>query len=313
MSEPVAGDEDDRLLADEPAVDVDADAADGIVATITAKDGRRKWMPPTPLTLGTTSWRPSALGNRQSVLHVALLDTLPGYLERRLIAAHAAGYRVHVGLTTAALYRPEWLRMLTQIDANVYVIDDFNKSERYKHRHVLAAVADLQIPVSPEERAVLGQIVLDQLEAGTAQEKGRRLEAALAFLFGQVSDFRVVLRNHRNKSQEIDLTLQIDNFSRRVWHGKPLILVEAKNRKTKADQPTFSLLVTKIRTKRQAVKIGFLVSLAGFTSDLERESLRYSEADLCIVLIDNDELRALLLAEELDDRLEQMVTKALMD
>jgi len=312
VSEPVEEAEDDLLLASEPS-NVDADAAEGIVAAIVAKDRRRKWADPVVLKFGSASWRPSAVGKGEAVLHVALLETLPRFVERRLLAAHKAGHRVHVGLTTAGLYQFDWLRVLTMVDAMVYVVDDFDKASRYRRRHVLAAVADLQIPVSPDARAALGQIVLDQVGAGNAQEKGRRLEAVLAFLFGQVSDFRVALRNHRNKSQEIDLTLQIDNFSRRVWHGKPLILVEAKNRAAKADQQTLSVLVTKIRTKRQSVKIGFLVATAGFTSDLERELLRYSESDLCVVLIGPDELRALLLTSDLDEHLEKLVIKALVD
>lgn len=312
-SEQVDGQDDLDVLRAEPTVDVDANAAEAIVADVMAKDRQRKWAAPALLTLGSTSWRPSAVGNGQNVLHVALLDTLPSFLVRRFVAAHAAGFRLHVALTTAALYQPAWLRLLSEVDAHVYVVDDFDKAARYRRRHVLAAVADLQVPVSPTDRAAIGKIALDRIDAGTAQEKGRRLEALLAFLFSQVSDFRVVLRNHRNKSQEIDLTLQIDNFSRRVWHGKPLILVEAKNRSTKADQPTFSVLVTKIRTKRQSVKIGILVSTTGFTADLERESLRYSESDLCVVLIGPAELRALFESEDLDDHLERMVIKALMD
>lgn len=313
MSERVDGEDDSYLPEGEPTVDVDASAADAIVATVTAKDRGRKWTAPTLLTLGPMSWRPSAVGKGQAVLHVALLDTVPRFIARRLSAAHAAGYRAHVALSTAALYQPAWIRLLTEIDAFVYVVDDFDHAARYRRRHVLAALADLQVPVSPTDRAAIGKIALAQMDTGTAQEKGRRLEALLAFLFSQVSDFRVVLRNHRNKSQEIDLTLQIDNFSQRVWHGKPLILVEAKNRNVKADQPTFSVLVTKIRTKRQSVKIGFLVSTKGFTADLERESLRYSESDLCVVPIGPADLRTLLECDDLDERLEAMVIKALMD
>lgn len=315
MSDPVGEVDDGSVFDENPPLDVDAGAAATVVAAVIAKDRSRKWVPATEtLELGSsTSWRPGAIGKGPAVLHVALLDTLPKFVARRLAAAHAQGYRIHVALTMAALFKPPWAKLLTEVDANVYVVDDFNKRARYKRRHALAAIADLQIPTSPTDRAVIGTIALDQMDAGTAQEKGRRLEALLDFLFSQVSDFRVVLRNHRNKSQEIDLTLQIDNFSQRVWHGKPLILVEAKNRRTKADQPTFSVLVTKIRTKRQSVKLGFLVSTKGFTADLERESLRYSESDLCVVLIGPDELRELLKADDLDEQLERMVIRSLVE
>lgn len=295
--------------------DVDAGAATATLETIAKADGQRKWSAPPVLVLGSTSWTPHAVGRGKAVLHVALLSALPRYVVKRLHAAHAEGYKVHVAITTGALYEENWVELLVAVDAQVYVIDDFDKKARFKRRHVMAAMADLQVPVAPALRARLGDLVLRSLDVGTAQEKGRRLEALLAFLFSQVSDFRVVLRNHRNKSQEIDLTVQIDNFSGRVWltPGKPLILVEAKNRKSKTDQPAFSILVTKIRTKRQAVRIGFLVSTSGFTADLEKESLRYSEADFCIVLIDGDALRQLLLSDDLDRDLERMVIEAMMD
>jgi len=61
------------------------------------------------------------------------------------------------------------------------------------------------------------------------------------------------------------------------------------------------------------VKLGFLVSTKGFTADLERESLRYSESDLCVVLIGPDELRELLKADDLDEQLERMVIRSLVE
>lgn len=306
---------DDGRAVDDQSTDVDVKAAAKALESIVKADPSRKWSSPCLLTFGTVSWRPDACGKGNAVLHVALLTELPKYVARRLRAAHVGGYRVHVAITTVALFQTDWVKLLVEIDAELFIIDDFERRARFKRRHILAAIADLQIPVSPTFRAALGTIALENIESGNSQEKGRRLEALLAFLFSQVSDFRVVLRNHRNKSQEIDLTIQIDNFSGRVWFtpGKPLVLVEAKNRKEKTDQPAFSVLVTKIRTKRQAVRIGFLVSPTGFTADLEKESLRYSESELCIVLIDGKRLKELVLSPDLDGDLERLVIQTLMD
>jgi hypothetical protein len=53
--------------------------------------------------------------------------------------------------------------------------------------------------------------------------------------------------------------------------------------------------------------------MSGFTADLEKESLRYSESELCIVLIDDDCLEKLLASDDLDGELESLVIAALMD
>ena len=121
-------------------------------------------------------------------------------------------------------------------------------------------------------------------------------------------------RNYRNETEEIDLVLQIDNFSSRVWQksGVPFILVEAKNRADKASQPMVSSLVTKLQTKRGNARIAFLVSLAGFTDDARMQELRFSTQDICVVMIDRLQLESLLAAANIDEQLEVLVRQAML-
>ena len=167
-----------------------------------------------------------------------------------------------------ALYA-DALSLLVEIDAEVFVVDDYQTSRQLDRRHHLAALSDINVPVSPNVRKTIGELVLSNISQGTNHQKGKRLEALLAFMFAQVQDIKVVERNYRNESEEIDLVLQVDNFSGRVWQkpGTPFMLVEAKIRADKASQQMMSVLISKIQTKRGAAKIGILVSLAGFTED----------------------------------------------
>ncbi|WP_242086463.1 YraN family protein [Microbacterium lacticum] len=303
-----------ETLEDAP-VDVDTRVADDALRMVIEGDVKRRWRPGIDIDLGAASWRPHAANNAGAVLHVATLEALPRWVARRILGAAASSHAVHVAITLSALYTADWRELLTRADARVYVVDDRDKSMRTKRRHVLAALADLQIPVSPDERRLLGKLALDMMKTGSAQDKGARLEALLAFLFSQVTDYRVVERNYRNSTQEIDIVLQIDSFSTRIWQvpGRPLILVEAKNRSERTDSATFAVLVNKVRTKRKSVKFAFLVAMEGFTEDAKRESLRHSTSNLCVVMLAALDVQALVEADDLDAKLETLVRRALTD
>lgn len=304
-----------ETLEEDTPTDVDTRVADDALQFVIDGDAKRRWQTGVDIDLGAVSWRPNAANDAGAVLHVATLDSLPRWVARRILLAAASSHAVHVAITLSALYTADWRELLTKADARVYVVDDRDKAMRTKRRHVLAALADLQIPVSPDERKSLGAIALEMMTTGSAQDKGARLEALLAFLFGQVTDYRVVERNYRNSTQEIDIVLQIDSFSTRIWQipGRPLILVEAKNRSERTDSATFAVLVNKVRTKRKSVKFAFLVAMAGFTEDAKRESLRHSTSNLCVVMLAAADVRALVEADDLDAELETLVRRSLTD
>lgn len=308
-------DSDDALLiADHLAQPVvDASTVDRIVAEIQGSGGPAQWEQGVELDLGEKRWRPSAVTeSRTCILYVCLLAEIPNYVSTRLTTASSLGKQIYVALRLEALFSHETLSLLASLDACVFLIDE-GRINPQKPLHFMAAMSDLGVPVEPSFRAQIGMSVWDKINSGTPQQKGRRLEALLAFLLSQVADLRVVERNHRTETQEIDLVLQIDNFSPRVWQRSgPLMLVEAKNTGEPTPQHVVSLLIHKVRTKRGSSKIGMLISTSGFTTDAKMEELRISESDTCVVMLDSRQLVDLIGAADLDTTLESYVRSAML-
>ena len=232
----------------------------------------------------------------------------------RLGLAAERGIKPTLALNLATLFKPELVELFVGVDADVIVLDDYVTSRQLDVRSLLVALADIEVPVSPELRRSVAKVVWSRIGDGTPQEKGSRLEALLAFTFAQVRDLKVVERNYRTETEEIDLILQIDNFSSRVWQkpGVPFILVEAKNRADKASQPMVSTLITKLQTKRGTARIAVLVSLGGFTDDARMQELRFSTQDICVVMIDRAQLENMLSADDVDAEFETIVRQALL-
>jgi hypothetical protein len=308
-------DAEESALDDEPSLQPAVDASDVrlVVEEIQAKDKRSRWQMDVTLPLQNQPWRPSAVTTSgKAVLYVCLTGVIPRYVVSRMVEAFSLGLQIRVALPLETLYASRVLEVMAAIDASVYVVQGTQTND-VTPRHFMAAMADLDVPVQPTTRVKIGKEVFGRVRSGTDQEKGRRFEALLAFLFSQVSDFRVVERNLRTKTQEIDIVLQIHSHSQRSWQQQvPYLLVEAKNTADLTPQGVVSTLITKVRTKGQSCKMAFLVSFAGFTSDALNEELRYSESENRIIMIGPKELEALLDATDLDGLLDQMVRRGRM-
>ena len=306
---------DDFLDTPRTATPVNAVDVEVVLDEICANDLDLGWTRDVEIDLGAKRWRPSAVAaDQSSILYVLLLSEFPAFVVERLRLCRAAGMDICVALSVSALFQADVLELLVELEAEVLVVDDYNRERQREKRHILTALADIEVPLSAEVRRRIGSHLWSRLGCGSSQEKGRRLEGLLAFLFSQVRDLKVVERNYRNETEEIDLVLQVDNVSPRVWQnpGVPFILVEAKNRADKASQAMVSLLITKLQTKRGASKIGILVSIGGFTDDAKIQELRFSTENICVVMIDGAGVEALLGSEDLDDALEVLVRRALL-
>ena len=310
----VSDPDDTLLLADELVRSFDdASEVDRVVGSIKVANRESGWTQSTEIKVGKKRWRPSAVSKSgASILYVSLRGDIPSYVSSRLNQAFSDGLQVCIALPLTALFNPDILELLAKIDASVIVINEI-RTVSLRPLHFMAAMADLGVPVEPQLRVKLATTVWNRIRSGSPQERGKRLEALLAFLFSQVADLRVVERNYRNETQEIDLVLQVDNFSSRIWQRSgPLMLVEAKNTSEATQQNVVSLLIHKIRTKRGVSRVGLLVSIAGFTDGAEMEELRISESDNCVVLIDEAKLLRLIEAVDLDEVLETLVRRAML-
>ena len=246
------------------------------------------------------------------VLHVHLSNGAPRYISRRLKEAAEKGHHPHVALPLESLYDADVVRMLSESDTYVYVLQGEDRIT--KRCHHLAALADCQVPVEPAVRTEIGRAAWARRAQGSDNQRGRRLEALLAFLLSQVTDFRVIERNFRSATAEIDVIVQIDNFSTRCWNhpGVPFIFAEAKNRIDKAGQSVISILIRRLETSRGRARLGMAFSVGGFTADAKTEELRLSATDYCVAFFDSDAIVSMIEAKDLDDFLEKHVTKAML-
>lgn len=284
---------------------------DQVIHRVQVAEVDAKWQRNVELDLQTKRWVPSAVSDaRRRILHVCLTSAIPRHIAVRMAEAFECGFNLLVVLRLDALYSPEVLHILAKVDADVIVLQE-HRPQDLGSRHFLAAMADLSVPADPITRTQISKDVFARIRSGTAHQKGRRFEALLAFILSQVSDFRVVERNLRTATQELDIVLQIDHHSHRAWQQNvPYMLVEAKNWSDPIPQTTVTVLMNKIRTKGQSCKMALLISTSGFTVDAKNEELRYSESENRIALIGPADLTSLIEATDLDETLDDLVRHA---
>lgn len=268
-----------------------------------------------PITRGSLSWRPdlhSTDGTR--VLHIHLAEELRSYLRDRLEMAAESGAQVVVALQLQSLYQDDVVTFLGAIDAEIMIIHSDKGNTISEAEHLLTVMSDHSVPVINSIRTDVARKAWAKRSTGTSYEKGRRFEGLLAFLLSQTIDFKVVERNLRSTTDEIDLVLQIQKPSDRCWRleGSPFILVEAKNWSEPVDQEAVSVFYTKLMTKRQTSRIGFLFSASTFTSAATMQELKFAQNSITIVMINGIQLENWIDSDVPDDCLEELVRHAML-
>lgn len=272
------------------------------------------WVPPeTALDLGPNlRWRCDLIRHEKlAVLHVHLAEVLRSYIVQRLRAARHSGYEVHFAMPLESLYLAEVQFVLADLDAHVHLIDRDNVLTGSHH---LDALVDAQVAVSPTARTAIAKAAWARRDEGTNQQKGKFFESLLAFLLEQVPDFRIIERNYRGDSDEVDVWVQIANFSARIWqeNGVPFLLVEAKNRADKASAPFVVHIKAQLREKRRRTRIGILCSTSPFTSDAVLEVVKLAESEFSVALLGPDQMEAWIKAADGTAFLEAQVRKAMV-
>jgi hypothetical protein len=306
--------EPDEPLLGSPERGPEREDIERVVESIRASDGA--WSAGAAASYGSVRWRPDlARGDIPAVLHVHLADRLRPYMLERLAAAFAAGNEIHVALPLSRLYDEELLCGIHELDPQIHVIRS-DTLECAQPAALLTALCDRRVQVTPAARTLLAAkaVELSQVD-GSAQLRGRRYEAAIAFLLSQVDDFDVVERNLRTDTEELDAVVQQRATQGRVWSGlgAPLILVEAKNWKEPVTQKEASAFRVKLDGRRGVVRLGLMFGATGFTSDALDQELRFASDELTIAFVRPEELDEWLRAEDGgDEYIETLVRRAML-
>lgn len=126
--------------------------------------------------------------------------------------------------------------------------------------------------------------------------KGKLLEDLFVQLIQIDDNLNLCERNVRTKSEEIDIVVQ-SSISSPFWSkvSSPLILLECKNWKDKVGVKEVRDFAGKIENRpRLLCRIGFLIALSGFTSDVEEELVGYRARDFIIGTITGSEVEDLI-------------------
>lgn len=260
------------------------------------------------------SWKPDLATEAGAVLHVQLTGRLPRHMVTRLKAAASHGHSIHVALPIQALWHEETVLCLSEADAHIHVLDADGLTR--SSEPILDALTKAEVPLASAWTQQIARAAWDRCaKAATNEEKGHRLEMFLAFLLGQSRELRVVERNLRTETEEIDIVAQPSVSGLvRCWAilGSPFLLFEAKNWSDPVGKPQVSDMLGKIRGYRGTVKVGILVGANGFTQDARNHELRYAAEEGTIAFVGPKEIEKWITAPDLDDYFESLIRKAML-
>lgn len=156
------------------------------------------------------------------------------------------------------------------------------------------------------------QIWQEALKSTDTYEKGKLLEQVFVRLFQLDGSFVVVEHNVRTETEEIDIVVQPDTSSP-FWSrvSPPMLLLECKNWKDKIGTKELQVFATKIENRpRLLCRIGYLISISGFTDDAEKELIGYRARDFVLATITAGHLKELI---EKRTRISDLLKERLID
>jgi len=122
------------------------------------------------------------------------------------------------------------------------------------------------------------------------KEKGDALESFLEYILEQIKGTKVVFKDRRTETEEIDLVVcnETDNALNRTF-GR-YFMIECKNwTSSKVGSSEIRDFFVKVYKRKTEIKTGFIISTGTFTKDAIEEALQLSR-EVFIVLVDNSDL-----------------------
>lgn len=149
----------------------------------------------------------------------------------------------------------------------------------------------------------------ESMSLTTSHEKGISLEELLVLIFSSIQGF---IPSHRVRTQTEEIDISVRNESRDPFWSKftPFILVECKNWSTSCGKNEVVLFREKLTNRVGYSKVGFLISMNGFTTTVTKEILRGSQGDYLIVPIDGNNLKELVFSMDRNTLLKKFVEKS---
>lgn len=185
--------------------------------------------------------------------------------------------------------------------------------------HITVALLAPEIKIDPE---TLRENLIDSLWSnicdGDQAKKGRHLEQLVKLLFESLPAFYEVETNYKAKSQEIDLVITHHNTNP-FWHGfNGVFLGECKNWSRRGNRPQRKDCVgfyDKLRARGPFGRLGFFISINGFTSGFMDGVREYKTEGILVVPLDGTDIAELVAKNDgiaREEYLRNRVVKATM-
>lgn len=144
-------------------------------------------------------------------------------------------------------------------------------------------------------------------------KKGKLFEEFLVNLFGQIG-FQFIQKRVTDTTSEVDLILRNDINDAFLSKFGKYIFVEAKNRPSSpVDKNDFLAFRSKLDSSNQLAELGIIAASHNIASSVRLEALRTSREAGKIILLANDELTRLILAEDKRYELKKLIDTQIKD
>jgi len=130
-------------------------------------------------------------------------------------------------------------------------------------------------------------------------EKGKLFERLTEIIFTSNNFFELVDKRVNTGDEEIDLVVK-NNIDKPFWNAlqSPLFFIECKNWINVVGTKELRDFEGKLRNHAKLVKVGFFVSINGFSSEVANELKRGSRGDQHVVLLDRSNIEDYLSSKQ---------------
>lgn len=230
------------------------------------------------------AWRPDlASADGAIAVHRCATDSLGNSIRRRIEAAAGAGRRVVVELPRGVGgLDVDSQRFLLGTQAEIIAPAGAPDAEVKIFGDLRDAVVDAGVVV---DDVLARDFAVGRLEHAVlveGDERGRALEAALAFICSQVPGWRVRDVRFRSSNEEVDLVIA-NSSARAPWHGSGYVLWEAKNWSGTVDRAEYDAFHMKVKERGGGCRLGFFVAGSGFSSGFYRRAEHHGAEGFSVV------------------------------